>query len=45
NSWANGYISTLASTGITNGDGEGSFGSDELLKIDQLKVFIKRIQQ
>ena len=45
NSWANGYISTLASNGITNGDGDGSFGSDELLKIDQLKVFIKRIQQ
>ena len=44
-SWANEYVSTLASNGITNGDGDGSFGSDELLKIEQLKVFIERIQQ
>lgn len=44
-SWASSYVSILASNGITNGDGDGSFGSDELLKINQLKVFIDRIQQ
>ncbi|WP_445479372.1 C40 family peptidase [Lysinibacillus irui] len=43
--WASSYVSILASNGITNGDGDGSFGSDELLKINQLKVFIDRIQQ
>ncbi len=43
--WASSYVSILASNGITNGDGDGSFGSDELLKINQLKVFIERIQQ
>ena len=45
NNWASNYVSILASNGITNGDGDGSFGSDELLKINQLKVFIERIQQ
>lgn len=45
NNWASSYVSILASNGITNGDGDGSFGSDELLKINQLKVFIERIQQ
>jgi len=45
NNWASDFVSTLASNGVTNGDGDGSFGSDELLKINQLKVFIERIQQ
>jgi len=45
NNWASHYVSILASNGVTNGDGDGSFGSDELLKINQLKVFIERIQQ
>lgn len=45
NSWASDYVSILASNGVTNGDGDGSFGSDDLLKINQLKVFIERIQQ
>lgn len=45
NNWASDYVSILASNGVTNGDGDGSFGTDELLKIKQLKVFIERIQQ
>ncbi|MFJ7734119.1 NlpC/P60 family protein [Lysinibacillus sp. NPDC097231] len=44
-SWANQYISVLASNGVTTGNDNGSFGSDELLKIKELKVFIERIQQ
>ncbi|MEK5230765.1 C40 family peptidase [Lysinibacillus sp. FSL K6-0232] len=44
NSWAYEYVSTLAANGVTTGDGDGQFGMDELLKIDQLKTFINRIQ-
>ncbi|MFJ7185458.1 C40 family peptidase [Lysinibacillus xylanilyticus] len=44
-SWANEYVSILASNGVTNGDGNGHFGMDELLKIKELKVFIERLQQ
>ncbi|MFB7157025.1 NlpC/P60 family protein [Lysinibacillus sp. NPDC056232] len=43
-SWANQYVSILASNGVTNGDGNGSFGMDELLKIKELKMFIERLQ-
>jgi len=43
-SWANQYVSILASNGVTNGDGNGSFGMDELLKIKELKTFIERLQ-
>ncbi|KOS60763.1 C40 family peptidase [Lysinibacillus agricola] len=42
--WANEYISILASNGVTNGDGNGNFGMDELLKIKELKMFIERLQ-
>lgn len=44
-SWANEYVSILASNGVTNGDANGHFGMDELLKIKELKVFIERLQQ
>ncbi|MEQ6356877.1 C40 family peptidase [Lysinibacillus sp. M3] len=43
-SWANQYVSILASNGVTNGDGNGNFGMDELLKIKELKMFIERLQ-
>ncbi|MGE7949225.1 NlpC/P60 family protein [Lysinibacillus sp. NPDC093688] len=43
-SWANQYVSILASNGVTTGDGNGHFGMDELLKIKELKMFIERLQ-
>lgn len=45
NHWANECISILASNGITEGKGNGSFGYDEMLKISQLQTFIERAQQ
>jgi len=45
NHWANEFVSILASNGITEGKGNGSFGYDEMLKISQLQTFIDRAQQ
>ncbi|MGY3187911.1 C40 family peptidase [Lysinibacillus sp. TE18511] len=45
NHWANEFVSILASNGITEGKGNGSFGYDEMLKISQLQTFIERAQQ
>ena len=45
NHWATPYISILAANGITSGNDDGSFGYDEMLKINQLETFIERIQK
>ncbi|MDD1504931.1 NlpC/P60 family protein [Lysinibacillus sp. CNPSo 3705] len=45
NHWANEFISILASNGITEGNGNGNFGYDEMLKISQLQTFIERAQK
>lgn len=43
--WAHDYIQILASNNITDGIGEGKFGTEDHVTITQLKTLIERAQQ
>lgn len=43
NHWAYNYVSTLASNGVTNGNGQGSYMPESNVTLSQLSSFIYRI--